>query len=235
LPDYLEEMRHLLALILQIPPVDPSTSLRIFYLLRLTGDVLSSILGYRLTKPVSDPLEPVEPAERFEKSAQDSQRIRDTLRDILDFLDDLDQAWLAVLEGQVWDPETAEGVSLQVGLQRITESSSPDGKPDGPPVNMDVDYKTSPPSQTDVTRLRSLLMTGESGLEEWLLNEKVAQQGGQGDDLTAMLDRMGLLDEFDDIFTRTLDFLGGFGGDDAQLNETLGPEVPMGSCGAVPV
>ncbi|KAJ2913076.1 hypothetical protein MD484_g7343, partial [Candolleomyces efflorescens] len=227
-------MRHLLALILQIPPVDPSTSLRIFYLLRFTGDALSSIPGYRLTKSISDPLEPVESTEMFEKTAQNSQRIRDTLRDILDFLDDLDQAWLAVLEGQVWDPETAEGVSLQVGLQRITESSSPDGKLDGPAGNMDVDYKTSPPSQTDVTRLRSLLMTGESGLEEWLLNEKVAQQGGQGDDLTGMLDRMGLLDEFDGIFTRTLDFLGGFGGSD-QLNERLGEEVPMGSCGAVPM
>lgn len=173
--------------------------------------------------------------EKFEKSASDSQRIRATLRDLLDFLDDLDQAWLAVLQGQVWDPTTAEGVSLQVGLQRITESSAPHENDEERPINMEVEFKTTTPSQTDVTRLRSLLITGESALEEWLLNEKVAQQSGQidGDDLTGMLDRMGLLDEFDDIFTQTLDFLGGFGGDEYQPNEGLGAEVPMGPCGAL--
>lgn len=175
---YIEAVRRLLALILQIPPLDPSTGLRIAYLLRLTGDVLNSIPGYTL--------------------GMDKTIIQQTLQDLVDFLDDLDQAWLSVLQGQVWDPERGEGIDLIV------------------PVEEAINLKFNLPSQTDLTRLRSLLFTGQSALEEWLSGERSQRdaQAAQTEDLgdvSGMLSRMGLLHEFDSLFSRTLDFLGGFG------------------------
>ena len=58
-------------------------------------------------------------------------------------------------------------------------------------------------SQTDVARLRSLLIGGQSALK----SEKRLTQGGEGeeDDLSAMLERMSLLDE---LVSKILDFLG---------------------------
>ena len=121
---------------------------------------------------------------------------RSALQDLLDFLDDLDQAWVAVLQGQVWDPSSGAGVDLVVPI----DSSA-------------LNVKSTPPSQTDVTRLRSLLIGGQSALEEWLGEERLTQGGeGEEDDLSATLERMGLLDEFDELFSKTLDFLGGLGG-----------------------
>ena len=192
---YLEASRHLLKIILQIPPVDPSTSLRTAYLLRLTGDVLNSITGYRLTsesRPTNGQAD-----GPIASTAIPLPLARSALQDLLDFLDDLDQAWVAVLQGQVWDPSSGTGVDLVVPI----DSSS------------GLNVKSTPPSQTDVTRLRSLLIGGQSALEEWLGDERLTQ-GGEGaeDDLSATLERMGLLDEFDELFSKTLDFLGGAGG-----------------------
>ena len=186
-------------IILQIPPVDPSTSLRTAYLLRLTGDVLNSITGYRLTSE-SPPTNGQADSPIASTANLDSIPLplaRSALDDLLNFLDDLDQAWVAVLQGQVWDPSSGAGVDLVVPI----DSSS------------GLNVKSTPPSQTDVTRLRSLLIGGQSALEEWLGEERLTQ-GGEGaeDDLSATLERMGLLDEFDELFSKTLDFLGGFGG-----------------------
>ncbi|KAF8162760.1 hypothetical protein B0H34DRAFT_692842 [Crassisporium funariophilum] len=188
LPEYLEAARRLLALIIQIPPIDPSTSLRIAYLLRLTGDILGAIPGYKL--------------------AASESGTQNTLLELLDFLDDLDQAWLAVLQGQVWDPASAEGVDLVVPIDDAALAS--------PAI-----VKSTPPSQTEVTRLRSLLFSGESTLEEWLSNERKGVN--DPDDVSGMLERMGLLDQFDSLFTRTLDYLGGFAGHAVDP----GPEVVM--------
>ena len=186
-------------IILQIPPVDPSTSLRTAYLLRLTGDVLNSITGYRLTSE-SRPTNGQADSPIASTATLDSIPLplaRSALYNLLDFLDDLDQAWVAVLQGQVWDPSSGAGVDLVVPI----DSSS------------GLNVKSTPPSQTDVTRLRSLLIGGQSALEEWLGEERLTQ-GGEGaeDDLSATLERMGLLDEFDELFSKTLDFLGGAGG-----------------------
>ncbi|KAF8177591.1 hypothetical protein BJ912DRAFT_930300 [Pholiota molesta] len=154
LPAYLEESRHLLAFILQIPPVDPSTSLRISYMLRLTGDTLSSIQGYRLGTTDTD--------------------VRAILQDLVDFLDDLDQAWLAVLKGQVWDPTSKEGVDVDPPAEDTMEVDSNNDQDtiNSTPTHSSP-YKSSPPSQTDLTRLRSLLLAGEATLEEWLTTSAV--------------------------------------------------------------
>ena len=190
LPAYLEAARHLLLLVIQIPPIDPSTGLRIAYLLCLTGDVLFAIPGYQL-------------------ETTDTTGIQEILRNLLEFLGDLDQAWLAVLQSQVWDPSTAQAVDLVIAV---------DDDSDVPRI------KSTPPSQTEVTRLQSLLFTGESALEEWLTSEKMKSRvddSTDSGDVSGMLERMGLLDEFDSLFVRTLDFLGGFTGTAADPAEEL--------------
>ena len=197
LPAYLEAARHLLLLVIQIPPIDPSTGLRIAYLLRFTGDVLFAIPGYQL-----------------ETSTTTS--IQETLRDVLEFLGDLDRAWLAVLQSQVWDPSTDQAVDLVVALHDNPPTMNPSFDRPSP-----LSIKSTSPNQTEITRLQSLLFTGESSLEEWLTNEKTRADDAGNDDLSGMLDRMGLLDEFDSLFVMTLDFLGGFTGTTAEPVEEV--------------
>ena len=198
LPAYLEAARHLLLLVIQIPPIDPSTGLRIAYLLRFTGDVLFAIPGYQL------------------ETSTTTTSIQETLRDVLEFLGDLDRAWLAVLQSQVWDPSTDQAVDLVVTLNDDPQTLNP---PSNIPSASSI--KSTPPSQTEVTRLKSLLFTGESSLEEWLTNEKARADDADNDDVSGMLERMGLLDEFDSLFVRTLDFLGGFTGTTAEPIEEV--------------
>ncbi|KAG6375820.1 hypothetical protein JVT61DRAFT_2677 [Boletus reticuloceps] len=124
---YLDAMHHLLAFTLQIPPIDPSTSLRTAFLLRLTSDVMNSVPGYPPNM--------------------------DGLPQLLDFLDDLDEAWLAVLNSQVWDPSLGTGVNLVIPVDMM---------------ELDRPIRSTPVSQTERTRLHSLLVTGTAGLEEWL-------------------------------------------------------------------
>ncbi|KAF9460873.1 hypothetical protein BDZ94DRAFT_1168805 [Collybia nuda] len=167
LSHYLDETRQILSLVLQIPPIDPSTSLRTAFLLRLTSDVLNSIPGY-----------PVGP---------------EVLPEVLDWLDDLDQAWLAVLQSQVWDPQKGAGTDLLIDSEEASN-----GK------------KSSPITQTESTRLRSLFVGGAVILEEWLESCNTAQ--GEDDSVESMLQRLGLQSGFDELFSRTLDYLGGLGG-----------------------
>lgn len=84
---YLEASHHLFNLILQIPPIDPSASLRNTLLLRLTGEIFNSVPGYA-------------PDEK-------------SLPILLDWLQDLDHGWLAVLRSQGWDSETRSGISVR--------------------------------------------------------------------------------------------------------------------------
>jgi len=175
---YLDAMHHLLAFILQIPPIDPSTSLRTAFLLRLTNDVMNSVPGY--------------PPEM------------DDLQQLLDFLDDLDEAWLAVLKSQVWDPSSGVGVDLVIPVDMID--------PDRP-------IRSTPASQTERTRLHSLLVTGTAGLEEWL-----SRLATPGEDNQLALERAGFMQGFDDLFSKTLAEMGG-------LSELLIDPVGMkGTC-----
>jgi len=178
LSTYLEAMRHLLAFVLQIPPIDPSGPLRTTFLLRLTGDVMNSVPGY--------------PPDIYD------------LQKLLDFLDDLDQAWVTVLKSQVWDPSSGAGVDLVVPVEMIEP-----GKP----------IRSTPVSQTERTRLRSLLVSGTEGLEEWL-----SRLGTPGEDYQLVLARAGLMQGFDDLFTVTLAEMG-------SLSEQLiDPAGMKGTC-----
>ncbi len=123
----------------------------------------------------------------------------------MDWLDDLDQAWLAVLQSQVWDPKEGLGVDLVIDVDSVAAG-----------------VKSSPLSQTERTRLRSLLLGGVETLEEWLF-------GWESDDDSSgnILEATGLQTPFDEVFSRTLDELGWLGGlnlDRIDLCDTCTPE-----------
>ena len=93
LPSYLRACQPILAPILQIPPIlRTQAALRTELLLRLTGDLFSSIAGYMPTI--------------------------DILPVLLDSLDTLDRGSTAVLWAQAWGAENGEGVD--VGLDPST-------------------------------------------------------------------------------------------------------------------
>lgn len=153
------------------------------------------------------------------KLGHTDEEVSSSLQDLADFLDDLDQAWVAVLKSQVWDPTAAEGVDFVVPTTN-GEAKSP--------------LRQSPPSQTDLARLKSLLYSGEASLEEWMTSERGHTADGDGDkpdeaveDISEMLDRMGVRDDFDALFARTLNLLGGFGEDIAKGIVNPGVESKM--------
>ncbi|KAJ3966133.1 hypothetical protein EV361DRAFT_596353 [Lentinula raphanica] len=156
---YLQAAQRILRLILQIPPVDPSTSLRIQLLLRLTNEVLTCIPGY---PPNSDSL-PI----------------------AMDWLDDLDQSWAAVLQAQVWNPTEGIGEDLIVDAGDVARG-----------------IKSTPMSQTERTRLKSLLLGGVATLEEWLEGKPIGVNRQP-----AVVEEAGL----NDIFSNTLEQLGDLG------------------------
>ena len=52
-------------------------------------------------------------------------------------------------------------------------------------------------------------------------NEKARADDADSDDVSGMLESMGLLEEFDSLFIRTLDFLGGFADTIAKPGDEL--------------
>jgi hypothetical protein len=182
-------------------------------MLRLMGDMLSAIPGYALV--AQNTSNPSEEKKDEEEEGEEPKDYSSALRELLDWLDDLDQAWLAILQSQVWDPDNGEGVDLVL--------TTTNGNSNGQTLT------STSISQTDVTRLRSLLVTGIASLEEWLSRTRSSATSsgsviGGEEDVTGMLERLGLMDEFDELFSRTMDFLGGFGGGFASQP---GDEVDM--------
>lgn len=113
----------------------------------------------------------------------------ETLPVLLAWLNDLDRGWLAVLRSQAWDTDTCVGVDAEL----------PEGA------------RASAPTQTERTRLRSLLLGGTDGLEEWM--EKLDTEG-QGFELA--LQRVGLEQSFNELFAGTLAEMGSLSGTDPQ-------------------
>ena len=139
-----------------IPPLGTASALRTSLLLRLTGEVLDGIPGYTLEANTSK---------------------------LLEYLDDLDKAWVAVLESQIWDSESASGSDLIL------------------PANHDMSLLPSQVSQTERTRLKSLLVLGTEKLEDWLPRiEDVTESDADGMENSN--------NRFNDIFFRTLTSLG---------------------------
>jgi hypothetical protein len=129
-----------------------------------------------------------------------------TLPDLLEFLDDLDQAWVTVLDSQIWNPNSKAAVDLIVTAGNLTDSNS----------NR---IHSTPMNQTERTRLRSLLVTGTAQLEEWLTGIT-----NEGEEYQGALERAGLQQKFEDLFMRTLAEMGGLAG---AINDPTGME---GTC-----
>lgn len=196
LPSYLSLATPLLSLILQIPPLTPSSiSLRTTFLLRLTGDVMGAIVGY---KP----------------------RVED-LDGLLEWVGVLDVGWEGVLRGVPWEAAILSG-SGESGI-RSREVVGDDGMvvdggggggqsgPDGERERVKVI------TQTEKTRLKSLLITGAARIDEWLEalqsddQSRIAEQGdqeafgeGQVGDYVNVLESRGLRERFERLFERTL-------------------------------
>jgi len=114
---------------------------------------------------------------------------------LLEWLDILDRGWLSVLCRRVWDPVRAEGVELPEVLRE------------------DVPF----PTQTDCTRVHSLLIGGISTLENWLERKNEDEE----DSLVHDMQRLGHQSTFDGLFHRTLvklhDLGPGEGADEEEL------------------
>ena len=102
------------------------------------------------------------------------------LAPLLQWLEMLDRGWLSVLCRHAWDPVRGEGVELPEDLLE----------------------KTTLLTQTDCTRLHSLLVTGISALENWM--EGKNEDEDEEDNLVRDMRRLGYQSTFDDLFHRSL-------------------------------
>lgn len=100
---------------------------------------------------------------------------------LLDWLQDLDEGWLAVLRSQGWDPAARSGVIVRL----------PDGA------------RSGSLSQTERTRLKSLLVAATEMLEEWV--ELLQTRLGEGEVLDIKTTQGGRLE---DLFSGTLTEIG---------------------------
>jgi hypothetical protein len=95
----------------------------------------------------------------------------------MQWLDMLDRGWLSVLYRRTWDPMRG-GVGLPEELLK----------------------KTPLPTQTDCTRVHSLLGMGISALENWMEGKSEDDEGNLVHDMR----RLGYQSTFDEVFYRTL-------------------------------
>ncbi|KAJ7221514.1 hypothetical protein GGX14DRAFT_353754 [Mycena pura] len=171
LSHYLDAAHAALSMVLQIPPIDPSTSLRTAYLLRLTHDVLAAVPGYPATI--------------------------DHIPNLLNWFDDLDNAWVVVLQAQVWHPEHGP-MDLEIEAEAAATG-----------------MHSSPVTETERTRLRGLLIGGSATLEEWLDGGGLLQcfTGDEDEEDGEDVAEIGTVqDAFGELFHRTLQELGALGG-----------------------
>jgi hypothetical protein len=118
---------------------------------------------------------------------------------LLQWLDILDRGWLSVLCRRTWDPMRG-GVELPEEVLK----------------------KTPPPTQTDCTRVHSLLVTGISALENWMEGKNEDEE----DDLVHDMRRLGYQSTFDELFHRTLTKLHELELDKVDDEEELGAHLP---------
>ncbi|KAL5490657.1 hypothetical protein ACEPAI_5491 [Sanghuangporus weigelae] len=176
LHSYLRATHTLLSLILQIPPVVTNqASLRTALLLRFSSETLAAITHY--PRPILNGSR-----TRAQSQSQSDAGGAETLKELLDWLDELDKGWHVVLCSQAWDTSARDGVDVYVdfepdGDHLLSNKSDVDEhlKSGSDVSQTDEDYSpaslgstSSALSQTDRTRLRSLLLSGSSALEEWL-------------------------------------------------------------------
>lgn len=134
LQDLLARLLPLLHLILQIPPLDPWSSLRISYLLTFTGSVPTYITSLPLLTIPSHTTSTGDPDLHDVKSFDVEQQTARTMRALLDFPNLVDKGWQAVLRGDGWLPPSkpgGRGKAVRVdysGSVGVTERYAPHSK-----------------------------------------------------------------------------------------------------------
>lgn len=94
----LQRLKPILSLILQIPPVEPWSQLRISYLLTFSGSVPSYITSLPLVTPRGD-----------------DEEAGEVMLENLDFLQKVDNGWRVVLRGNGWVvDQNGKGVAVRV-------------------------------------------------------------------------------------------------------------------------
>jgi hypothetical protein len=121
---------------------------------------------------------------------------------LLQWLNMLDRGWLSVLCGHAWDPLRGEGVELPEELLE----------------------KAPLPTQTDCTRVHSLLVTGISVLENWMEGKDEGED--EGGNLVHDMRRLGYQNTFDELFHRTLTKLHELEPEEADDEEELLAQLP---------
>ncbi len=124
---------------------------------------------------------------------------------LLGWLDMLDRGWLSVFCREAWNPVRGEGVGLPEELLE----------------------KTPLPTQTDCTRVHSLLITGISALETWMEGKNDDEE----DSLVHDMRRLGHQTTFDELFHRTLTKLHEIGPDEGADEEELLARLPSWGTG----
>jgi hypothetical protein len=105
-----------LEVIASIPPIGPSASLLVSYLLRLTSDLLDGIIGYEVTKQTSQVTHSDEDGgdeEREDGISRDVPLLTEQLQQVIQSLSLLDKVWSCVLRGQLIDVKAAKSNVLQ--------------------------------------------------------------------------------------------------------------------------
>lgn len=110
-----------------------------------------------------------------------------------------------MLTGQSWDPVEKVGVDVEIPADAdgMTES--------------ELTILEAPVTQTDRTRLRSILISCSERLEEWLEHIDILvvpnsnSDGNAGSvDITTLLENIGLRERFEDLFSLTLSHMGAY-------------------------
>jgi hypothetical protein len=150
-------------MILLIPPVEPSASIRTSWLLRVTGDIFENIPAYFLgTRPNPPPQSSEDQADRNEGEELPPQPVLSeegltTLEEVFQLLEKLDAGWCAVIRNERWDSATNQGIFEQ---------------PPASGEQSETELKRAF-SETDRIRLRSIITSGKDEFDDWL-----AEQGG---------------------------------------------------------
>lgn len=198
LPDYISAIRVLIFdLVMVISPMVPSGELRVSLLLRLTADLLDAAPGYAASISPDENDEDMSTSGGSGGSETGDAGTKYPLVELFDVLHELDNAWAAVLSCQVWNNESQTGEDVMLSVVD-TESQVDAMEHDASSVSGDIvasehGIKLYAPSDTESTRLRSMILAGMSAIEDWL-------DEGQVPDVAK--------EPFEQCFDLTLSFLG---------------------------
>ncbi|KAG9091142.1 hypothetical protein FS749_016776 [Ceratobasidium sp. UAMH 11750] len=154
---YISAASSLVSMVLLIPPLEPSASIRTSRLLRITGDIFENIPAYPLgSQPTTTPDPTDDNGDLNPPQLTLTDEGLSTLEEVFQLLEKLDEGWCAVIRNERWDPTLNHGI--------FSQSPTPgDSIQPGPGAF----------SVTDSTRLRSLIISGKDEFDDWL-----AEQGG---------------------------------------------------------